>query len=65
MFTELKRKALPPPQIFIVSSGEETPCSLSVHSQEKSEPIDAWSVIAKDNGQIILLKPGEVDEQAK
>ena len=66
MFAELeKEKVLPPPQIFIVSSGEVTPFSLSIHSQGKSEPVDAWRVVAKENGQIILLKPGEVDEQAK
>ena len=33
--------------------------------QGKSDPVDAWRVVAKENGQIILLKPGEVDEQAK
>ncbi|MYM60824.1 type II secretion system minor pseudopilin GspH [Vibrio sp. OCN044] len=54
-----EKKKLPPPQIFIVSSGEVTPFTVSIYPQRGDEEQDAWKVIAKENGQIVLLAPGE------
>lgn len=54
-----EKKKLPPPQIFIVSSGEVTPFTVSIYPQKGDEEQDAWKVTAKENGQIVLLAPGE------
>ncbi len=65
MFAELEteNKVLPP-QVFIMSSGEITPFSIAIYPQNLSADEDAWRVVAKENGDIILLAPGESDEQA-
>lgn len=66
MFAELEQdeKKLPPPQVFIMSSGEVTPFSIAIYPQQSSVERDAWRIVAKENGQIILLAPGEKDEQS-
>lgn len=65
MFAELEQeKRLPPPQVFIMSSGELTPVSIAIYPQNQDAEMDAWRVIAKENGQILLLAPGETDEES-
>ncbi|WP_114785866.1 type II secretion system minor pseudopilin GspH [Vibrio tetraodonis] len=60
LFDDLfEKKKLPPPQIFIVSSGEVTPFTVSIYPRQGDEEQDAWKVTAKENGQIVLLAPGE------
>lgn len=64
MFAELEEeKKLLPPQVFIMSSGEVTPFSIAIYPQDRSVERDAWQVVAKENGQIIVLAPGESDEE--
>lgn len=53
---------LPKPQIFIMSSGEVTPFSVAIYPQQGDSEQDGWRVVAKENGQILLLAPGESDE---
>lgn len=65
MFAEFEeKKALPPPQIFIVASGEVTPFTIAIYPKNDKTKQDAWHVVAKENGQILLLAPGELDEDA-
>ncbi|WP_171760343.1 type II secretion system minor pseudopilin GspH [Vibrio sp. RE86] len=65
MFAEFEQeKQSPPPQIFIMSSGEITPVSLAIYPQNQDAEMDSWRVIAKENGQILLLAPGEADEES-
>ncbi|WP_394127358.1 type II secretion system minor pseudopilin GspH [Vibrio hepatarius] len=64
MFAEYEQeKRLPPPQVFIMSSGEVTPFSIAIYPQNLDAEKDAWRIVAKENGQILLLAPGESDEQ--
>ncbi|KHD23412.1 general secretion pathway protein GspH [Vibrio caribbeanicus] len=64
MFADVEEeKKLKPPQVFIMSSGEVTPFSIAIYPQERSVEKDAWRVVAKENGQIIVLAPGESDEE--
>lgn len=63
MFAEQSdAKNLPKPQIFIMSSGEVTPFSVAIYPQQGDSEQDAWRVVAKENGQILLLAPGESDD---
>ena len=65
MFSEVEdEKKVPTPQVFIMSSGELTPFSIAIYPQNLSVEQDAWQVVAKENGQIIILAPGENDEKA-
>ncbi|MCG9750436.1 type II secretion system minor pseudopilin GspH [Vibrio brasiliensis] len=65
MFAEQDgEKKLPPPQVFIMSSGEITPVSIAIYPHKRDVERDAWHVVVKENGQIILLAPGEQDEGA-
>lgn len=65
MFAEFEeKKTLPPPQIFIVASGEVTPFTIAIYPKKDKTKQDAWHVVAKENGQILLLAPGELDEDA-
>lgn len=64
MFAELEQEKRLPPQIFIMSSGEVTPVSIAIYPQNQDAEMDAWRVIAKENGQILLLAPGETDEES-
>ncbi len=65
MFSEVEdEKKVPTPQVFIMSSGELTPFSIAIYPQNLSVEQDAWQVVAKENGQIIILAPGESDEEA-
>lgn len=63
-FSEQEQKTLPPPQVFIMSSGEITPFSIAIYPRHRSAEKDAWQIVAKENGQILLLAPGESDEQS-
>ena len=65
MFSEVEdEKKVPTPQVFIMSSGELTPFSIAIYPQNLSVEQDAWQVVAKENGQIIILAPGENDDEA-
>ncbi|MEF1288342.1 type II secretion system minor pseudopilin GspH [Vibrio sp. M260118] len=65
MFAELEDKQKQrPPQVFVMSSGEVTPFSIAIYPQDGSADEDAWQVVAKENGQILLLAPGERDEES-
>ena len=65
MFAEYKEeKKLRPPQVFIVSSGEVTPFSVAIYPEQGGEEQDAWKVVAKENGQIVLLAPGESEDES-
>lgn len=57
MFAQEKKKKDLPPQIFILSSGETTPFTLSFSLPEQSSQ-EAWQVVAQDNGDIRLVEPG-------
>ncbi|WP_174269815.1 type II secretion system minor pseudopilin GspH [Vibrio orientalis] len=64
MFAEYEQeKRLPPPQVFIMSSGEVTPFSIAIYPQDSDAEKDGWRIVAKENGQILLFAPGESDEQ--
>ncbi|WP_194438182.1 type II secretion system minor pseudopilin GspH [Vibrio fluminensis] len=63
MFAEFEeKKQLPQPQVFFMSSGEITPFSIAIYPSDADIEQSAWQVVAKENGQIILLAPGEQDE---
>ncbi len=62
MFADEEKKPQPP-QIFILSSGEMTPFTISFYPREESLE-QSWRVVVKENGQIILLAPGDQDEEA-
>jgi len=60
MFAEKEdEKKIEPPQVFIFSSSEVTPFTLSFFPQNGDVFNDGWRVTVKDNGQILLLSPGE------
>ncbi|PWY28432.1 type II secretion system protein GspH [Vibrio vulnificus] len=59
---EEKEKKQRPPQIFFLSSGELTPFSLSFYPDDQDATENGWRVRAKDTGQIILLAPGEEEQ---
>ncbi|MGC9401087.1 type II secretion system minor pseudopilin GspH [Vibrio genomosp. F10] len=64
MFADLEADNKPlPPQIFLFSSGEVTPVSIALYPQNKDAKQDGWQVVIKENGQILLMSPGEQDEQ--
>ncbi|MEW4342294.1 type II secretion system minor pseudopilin GspH [Vibrio diabolicus] len=61
MFAEEEddEKKVKPPQVFIFSSAEVTPFTLSFFPQNGDAFNDGWRVIGKESGQILLLAPGE------
>ena len=65
MFAELedkKKKKVKPPQVFILSSAEITPFTLSFFPEEGDAFSDGWRIIGKETGEIRLLAPGEEAE---
>ncbi|EGU35889.1 type II secretory pathway, pseudopilin EpsH [Vibrio ichthyoenteri ATCC 700023] len=65
MFADVEeKKELPVPQVFVMSSGEVTPFSIAIYPSGSELEQTAWQVVAKENGQIILLQPGEQEESA-
>ncbi|HDZ9460807.1 TPA: type II secretion system minor pseudopilin GspH [Vibrio cholerae] len=63
MFADKKEeKQEPPPQLFVLSSGEVTPFTLSIFPKGQ-EPDEQWRVTAQENGTLRLLAPGESDEE--
>ncbi|WP_211092038.1 type II secretion system minor pseudopilin GspH [Vibrio agarilyticus] len=61
MFAELEEeKKQRPPQILLLSSGELTPFTMAFYPHDGDSEQDAWRVVAKENGQLIQLAPGEV-----
>ncbi len=64
MFAEFEdKKALPLPQVFLMSSGEVTPFSIAIYPKGEKPEQSAWHLVAKENGELLLLAPGETDEQ--
>ncbi|KQA18830.1 type II secretion system minor pseudopilin GspH [Vibrio metoecus] len=63
MFADKKEeKQEPPPQLFVLSSGEVTPFVLSIFP--KGQPHDEqWRLEAQENGTLRLLAPGDSDEK--
>ncbi|MCR9572737.1 GspH/FimT family pseudopilin [Vibrio alginolyticus] len=60
MFAEEEdEKKIEPPQVFIFSSAEVTPFTLSFFPQNGDAFNYGWRVIGKESGQILLLAPGE------
>ncbi|CAM4088647.1 type II secretion system minor pseudopilin GspH [Vibrio neonatus] len=56
---EEKKKQEPPPQAFILSSGELTPFEVYIYPSSEAQGDDNWRVVALENGSVKLLKPGE------
>ncbi|BDR14856.1 GspH/FimT family pseudopilin [Vibrio sp. STUT-A11] len=52
-----------PPQVFVFSSAELTPFTLSFFPQNGDALNDGWRVVGKESGQILLLAPGEEAEE--
>lgn len=66
MFAEFdEQTSLPPPQVFIMSSGEVTPFSVILAPHNSKSEQQAWRVAAEENGLIKLLKPGEVSDETQ
>lgn len=64
MFADLEEEKKPkPPQVYILSSAEVTPFTLSFHPNTGDTIQDGWRIKASDNGVIRLLEPGEEDEE--
>lgn len=64
MFADLEEDKKPkPPQLFILSSAEITPFSLSFYPNVGDEIQDGWRIKVSDRGVIKLLMPGESDEE--
>ncbi|MGY3568391.1 type II secretion system minor pseudopilin GspH [Vibrio paucivorans] len=60
MFADVEKdKKTKPPQIFIMSSGEVTPVNVAFYPSDKDAEQDSWTVVVKENSQILLLAPGE------
>lgn len=58
-----KKKQVKPPQVFILSSSEITPFTLSFYPSDGDTFNDGWRVIGKDTGEILLMGPGEEVEE--
>ncbi|XDF65527.1 type II secretion system minor pseudopilin GspH [Vibrio cholerae] len=62
MFADEKKEQKQAPQLFVLSSGEVTPFTLSIFPKGQ-EPDEQWRVTAQENGTLRLLAPGESDEE--
>ncbi|WP_070968251.1 type II secretion system minor pseudopilin GspH [Vibrio sonorensis] len=63
MFAEYEEDKKPlPPQVFILSSGELTPFRYKFVLDDETE--QTWTLVVKENGAILLLAPGESDEES-
>jgi general secretion pathway protein H len=64
MFADLEEEKKPrPPQIYILSSAELTPFTLSFYPNTGDSLQDGWRIRVQENGVIRLLQPGEEDEE--
>lgn len=64
MFAEQEEeKKVKPPQVFVFSSAELTPFTLSFFPENGDAFTDGWRVVGKESGQIVLLAPGEEAEE--
>ncbi len=64
MFADVEQEeTVKPPQVFIFSSAELTPFTLSFFPKNSDAFNDGWRVVGTENGQIILLAPGEEIEE--
>lgn len=57
-----EKKKVKPPQVFIFSSAEITPFTLSFFPEDGDTFNDGWRIIGKETGEIKLLAPGEEAE---
>lgn len=57
-----KNKKVKPPQVFVFSSAELTPFTLSFFPENGDTLNDGWRIIGKETGEIKLLAPGEEAE---
>ncbi|WP_043991615.1 prepilin-type N-terminal cleavage/methylation domain-containing protein [Vibrio sp. AND4] len=57
-----EKKKVKPPQVFIFSSAEVTPFTLSLFPEEGDAFNNGWRIIGKETGEIRLLAPGEEAE---
>ncbi|MFN1584028.1 GspH/FimT family pseudopilin [Vibrio rotiferianus] len=60
---EEEKKKEKPPQVFIFSSAELTPFTLSFYPQDGDAENDGWRVIGKETGEIKLYAPGDEVEE--
>ena len=58
-----EKKKEKPPQVFIFSSAELTPFTLSFYPQDGDAENDGWRVIGKETGEIKLYAPGDEVEE--
>ncbi len=64
MFAEYEDEdKVKPPQVFVFSSAELTPFTLSFFPSNGDAFSDGWRVVGKESGQILLLAPGEEAEE--
>ncbi|MCJ2378881.1 type II secretion system minor pseudopilin GspH [Vibrio sp. ZSDZ34] len=56
---EKREKALKPPQVLILASGEITPATVTFEAQDTTENTHSWVVLIQENSQIRVL-----DEEA-
>ncbi len=64
MFAEFEGEdKVKPPQVFVFSSAELTPFSLSFFPKNGDAFNDGWRIEGKESGQIVLLAPGEEAEE--
>lgn len=64
MFAEFEEeKPLPPPQIFVLSSAELTPFTVSFYPNTGDAIRDSWRVKVNESGVIKLFAPGEVEDE--
>lgn len=64
MFAEQEEEnRVRPPQVFVFSSAELTPFTLSFFPKNGDAFNDGWRIVGKESGQIVLLAPGEEVEE--
>lgn len=49
-----------PPQIFVLSSGENTPFEITFNSEQNKNNEQNWRVKVLETGEVTLLSPGEL-----
>ncbi len=63
-FEDEKEKKRKPPQVFVLSSGELTPFVVSFYPENEDARDDGWRVRVKDSGEVIMLAPGEEEDES-
>ena len=60
-----KKKHEKPPQVFLFSSAEITPFVITFQTDNIIDEQQSWRVVGEENGDIILLAPGEAEPGEK